>query len=238
MASFSDDFSGTLASWSLEAGTPSISSGVLTALGGYDPQLAIHSTSCDGVEQYICFSYSTPNDSPFSGPILRYSNSSSSFYRISINYYGDVSAFKCSISSFESGGLSGGEDVGGPFSSTKFGVTISGTTTTTIRIWVSVTSDTPVSATEWDSGDTTPNVTFSDSSSPITTGNLVGLSFYQGTAGHSTFDNFYGGDIPTVSSGNPWYYYAQQMRQKLEEKLKRRILIPGFAGCMRYGFAR
>lgn len=40
------------------------------------------------------------------------------------------------------------------------------------------------------------------------------------------------------SSGNPWYYYAQQMRQKLEEKLKRRILIPGFAGCMRYGFAR
>lgn len=40
------------------------------------------------------------------------------------------------------------------------------------------------------------------------------------------------------ASGNPWYYYAQQMRQKLEEKLKRRIVIPGFADCMRYGFAR
>src|SRR5574343_143254 len=38
--------------------------------------------------------------------------------------------------------------------------------------------------------------------------------------------------------GNPWYYYAQQMRQKLEEKLKRRIVIPGFADCMRYGFVR
>lgn len=40
------------------------------------------------------------------------------------------------------------------------------------------------------------------------------------------------------ASGNPWYYYAQQMRQKLEEKLKRRILIPGFADCVRYGYSR
>ena len=50
-------------------------------------------------------------------------------------------------------------------------------------------------------------------------------------------------DAPTItwgggSSGNPWYIYAQQMRQKLEEKLKRRILIPGFADCMRYGYLR
>lgn len=42
----------------------------------------------------------------------------------------------------------------------------------------------------------------------------------------------------TAASGNPWYYYAQQMRQKLEEKLKRRILIPGFADCMKYGYSR
>ena len=81
------------------------------------------------------------------------------------------------------------------------GVTVTGAGTgTTINIWVSPTSNSPISASAWDAGSDAQDLTMSLSgyagSNFADTGNYIGL----GTDGTAySFDNFYGGSI-----GDKW----------------------------------
>ena len=82
----------------------------------------------------------------------------------------------------------------------SYHVTITGTgANTDIRIWKNQTSNTPISATEWDSADTTPDASFTTTDpgvNAVDSGSKVGVMTESFFADSFILDNFFGGDIP------------------------------------------
>jgi hypothetical protein len=155
-----------------------------------------HTTQTDTINQYTKVTLGPSSDIPCNPSIiLRYVNSSSGFYHVYVSgYYGDVYIYKASDTS--GGGYYATElatsDLGtAPFT---LGVTITGTSSTIIRVFTNPTGNTPLSADHWDSGDT-PSISVTDSTSPYTTGKYLGLGGMQGSASTLTFDNWWGGDL-------------------------------------------
>lgn len=161
-------------------------------------QEAIYSGSLTNtINQYIKTEITVSGGSSYPEYIFRYTNSSSSYYGIifwineqSITWvrYPDAISSSSNINS------------GTPFtwsSGDTIGVTITGIgNDTIIRVWRNPIGNAPDSASSW-GGDTTPNITFTDNpSSPVDSGNYVGLGGYRGFTQFISFDNFYAGDIP------------------------------------------
>ncbi len=66
-----------------------------------------------------------------------------------------------------------------------------------VRCWLNPTANAPVSASEWDSGDTTPEVSFSNNpTTPVDSGNFIGIGGEPRVSGVSEFDNLYAGSLP------------------------------------------
>ena len=126
--------------------------------------------------------------------LLRYENSSSPFYILYHDQnagwewyrYASVGGASTLIQSGDSGTFADGD---------SYGITIDGTgNSTVIRIWKNPTANTPVSASEWDSGDTTPELSLTnDPASPCDAGRYLGIGGSVSGASTAAFDNFYGG---------------------------------------------
>lgn len=102
----------------------------------------------------------------------------------------------------------------------------------TIRLVASGTSS-PVTLTAYVNGSSVGST--EDSSSPITSG-LSGLWVTGGADNAVTLgDDWTDGD--SAPSGNPWYYYAQQLRS-LKDKWKGLLTIPSLEEVKLYGRAR
>jgi hypothetical protein len=203
-ATFSDDFnrdSGDSlgASWTEEEGDWDIASNtVLTlATASWDYCVVKYNTPTNTVNQYAKITMGPPSDvGSVTAILLRYNNATSAYYKVSLSgYYGDVTIGKCTnIASIEECTSLATDDLG--TAPLTLGVTISGTSTTTINVWANPTNATPVSATGWDSSGDTADLSGSDSSSPITTTKYIAIFGMQANANVSNYDNFTAGDIP------------------------------------------
>lgn len=182
-----------------------VSNQIALATGGYEYGSLRLSTDTDTVNQYVKVTMGPSTDlAVYPSLAIRYAGTTNPFYKIFLSgYYGDMTIERCdnlagletctSLSPTCSGACSECDCGTAPIT---FGVTITGTSTTIIRVWINPTANTPVSATEWDSGDTTPDMIATTSSSPITTQKGVALVGFAGTANQATWDNFFGGDLP------------------------------------------
>jgi len=142
----------------------------------------------------------TPSNDIYVGLIFRWTDSSSTFYIVDIgNSPVDVSLWYATSSTFGTQGQIGTASTLSIVDGDTIGVTLTGTgAATVVRIWKNPTANTPISVTEWDAGDSTPDVTLNpDTSSHEASGKYVGIYGwgYSGGGGHyAVFDNFYGGD--------------------------------------------
>lgn len=125
--------------------------------------------------------------------IFRFTNSTSSFYRVQFQQSEDMVSWTFRPNVTDAGSAIGTSALtvatGDVFGATLAGT---GTGTTVLRIWRNPTATIPVSSTEWDSGDTTPDVTITNSTANIVdTGSLGGIQ----ATGNSTVqitDWYYG----------------------------------------------
>jgi hypothetical protein len=202
-AAFSDDFnradSASLgANWTEAAGDQAIfSNGLRQVTASYGKIYTIYSgTPTNTVKQYLRVQF-VDDGGEYPGVILRYQNSSSVFYSLSHDSNDLWEWYSCPNTT-GSCTLIGTVDTGTFSDGQHFGLTIDGTgTSTVIRIWKSPTANTPVSATEWDSGDTTPDGSLAqDPASAADVGTYVGLTSAAGNANTVRMDNFFGGDAP------------------------------------------
>lgn len=197
-AAFSDDFSGTLANWTEDAGDIVISGGRLSVnTGGYSKISARYTgTSTNTVNQYVKLSFPAFVDTNFPFVILRGSASGNPYYAVEFarsnaaqwyRYANAADSSPVAVSASTSLTVSAGD---------TFGLTITGTgTATVIRIWRNPTG-LPSAADNWN-GDTTPEITWTDDpASAVNTGNQVGFGGFFGAAGQVQVDDFFGGDIP------------------------------------------
>lgn len=207
-AAFSDNFNradnDSLGSnWTEAVGDADIASNALYfATGGWDPVLVSHNTSTNTVNQYVKISIPVANET-YGQVVFRYTNSSTHFYTVAFN-----TPFSCEIEWRHVAGSTGigaentigtSVDMGSCSNGDSFGITITGTgDDTVVRVWHNPTANTPVSASEWDSGDTTPDASWTTNpgANAVDTGNKVGFAGIQNSAGEITFDSFYAGDIP------------------------------------------
>lgn len=214
MADFSDNFNradnDSLGSdWTEVVGDTDIVSNQMSfRTTGWDPIAVVHNTACSTVNQYMKVTFPSPAGYPVF--ILRYTNSSSHYYGIAFEtlnsadaiwkHYSSTSEIGAPATTIASG------DVGSFTAGDSLGITITGTgNDTVIRLWKNPTANTPISASEWDSGDTSPEVTFTTDpgTNAVDSGSYLGIHGAQSTAGTLVFDNFYGGDIPTGGASIP-----------------------------------
>lgn len=209
-ASFSDNFNRADnddlgANWTeIDTDLDIVSNALSMITGGGAATSAIYTgTATNGVDQYVSVDITWLATNTFPVIILRYTDASSHLYGIECDYYCTCYWKHYATYANIGGGNTIGDatDIGGGCHTAprKLGVTIAGTgDDTVVRVWYAPTATTPVSATEWDSGDSTPDVawTTNPGANAVDTGNYVGLGGSQTTASQTSFDNFFGGDIP------------------------------------------
>ena len=194
--SFSDDFSGDLSDWTVIEGSHSIVGGEMRlGTASYSPNIFQYSaTACDGVNQYIKFSMDAQN---YPQIYFRFTDGSSPFYILAFSVSNDEITFIRTDDSTDatpdtfatrSHEISTGDET--------YGVTMEGTgTDVTIRVWYEPTADAPTSASLWDAG--APDLTVTENpTTPVDTGNYLGMGGAQASAGNIYLDDFFGGDIP------------------------------------------
>lgn len=152
-------------------------------------------TACATVNQYAKTTFNTTSGTCHFGVIFRYIGSSSAYYqlefdepnkRVKWTHWTQVGGTQTDISAYSSIGSWATDPV-------TFGCTITGTGNSTIvSIWLNPTANIPDSASSWDGGAAT--IVFTDDpSSPVNTGNNVGIGGF--SSGDLTMDDFYGGDL-------------------------------------------
>jgi hypothetical protein len=168
--------------------------------GGFAKTLATAPT-LSSAEQYGLVTIRTTGGNAYDGLCFRITDSSSPYYElvfqtfeqlISWNMYSNAADTTAEV-------LNAGQAV--TINDTDaFGVTITGTgTSTIIRVWRNPTGSV-TAADNWN-GDTTPDLTFTDDpASPVNTGNMAGFSLYANSAGNANVDNITLGDTPTGGS--------------------------------------
>lgn len=209
---FSDSFTGTSgnpsANWTEYGGGHwELSSNTL--LMNYlttDEFIAYTGQALDTGDQYIRIKFVEAQGSTYNryrGVIFRWTNSTSPFYLLM--FYWNGSNQVVSLQYLGNISLSGQTQVGDEIVLTQgagdvFGCTLEGTGTgTKWRVWKNPTATTPVSASEWDSGDTTPDaydVVIDPGVNAVDAGAYIGIYAYGASSNYSSFDDFYGGDIP------------------------------------------
>jgi hypothetical protein len=199
---FSDNFDradGALgANWTAAAGTAAIFSNTWRqGTGSYGNCFSIYSaTACDTVINYGKITFSN-NSGEFGGMVMRYVDASNKFYAFYMdqnavwtwNTYASAAGGSTELASGDGGTFTSGD---------SWGITITGTgASTVIRFWKNPVANTSVSASEWDSGDTTPELTFSGidpGANNADTGKIIGLTAASSAANNVRLDNFFGGD--------------------------------------------
>lgn len=180
----SDDFSGTLANWTIETGSWNIASGELS--NGSSNGVLSHNTDIKSINQYVLVKYVIRD---YSGAYLRFDGNLSNYaYAVRGISSGAVEWRYCLGSSCTTIESTGVLDVG---EGDYIGAFASGTgTNTTVDAWNF--GNTPPANPDDPSTWGAPDFTFTaDPANPADTGTYIGL--YSGNAGLGIFDNFYGG---------------------------------------------
>lgn len=184
---YSDDFNRVSlgANWTVPLGTVGITSNQLE-MQDLNGAYAIYTgTAIGSVDRAIYFNLQGIISYRYPHVVLRYTDDSSPLYTVEFSpvygvtwYSWDVlDGTSTSIQSLSGAGLTGDE---------TFGITIEGTgSDTVIRIWRNVVNTVPVSFSEWDPGDTTPDYTFTNDPG----GNAVDTGDYVGFGGYGTNDS-------------------------------------------------
>lgn len=184
------------ADWTEEAGDFAIFSNTLRQVNGsYANNLAIFSGTCGSSTTQFIKVQITNDGGDYPGLVFRFTNAASAYYVVyhdanalwDWNYCPSVGGSCSSIGTCDSGTFADGD---------SYGVTLEGSdTATNIRIWKNPTADEPVSKTEWDMGDTTPDATCSqDPPTPVNSGTKTGLAGAAGSANVIRFNDFKSGD--------------------------------------------
>lgn len=193
LASFSDNFSGTLAAWTIETGTFDINAGQLRATtGGFVDNVIVYTTPINTLSGYI--KATRGDDATFPKMVFRYTNSASPFYALEIN--------SSVVQWFRYASLGGaGTQIGsnGTLASgigTAIGLTFTGIgNATVLNVWLNPTGAAPTTSSLW--GGAAPTVAYTnDPPSPVDSGGLVGLGGSQSAANTLKWDDFSGGDVP------------------------------------------
>jgi hypothetical protein len=199
LASISDNFSGTLASWTTRIGEYAIVSGELSATTGGIVEYT--QTSTASAEQWAAIKYVTLPSNTYEGIVLRSPGASGNRYRVAWNVAGArwewhaITEAGVVINAIKVGAIK--QDTlaltESPLNNT-WGFTITGTgTSTVVYLFKNPVSSQPLSATGWDSAtDWTGKMTVTWNPVVVNTGNIVGIT--SGTA--SRLDNFSAGSLP------------------------------------------
>lgn len=189
---------GTGFSWVEQTGSMDTTGGQFRVItGSFADNVAIANTSLASVNQYVLVNIVTTVANGFPHIMLRYTDASSPYYTLEMQTdtgnwqwyrYASVGGSSASI----------GSVINLTHAATdRWGITITGTGTSThIRLWKNPTANAPVSAGEWDSGDTTPDGEYTDDpASAVDTGNFVGLEAFLSGGNQVLFDDFYAGGL-------------------------------------------
>ena len=186
--------------WTEDAGDQDISgSKIYMASGSYATNLLIAganplSTANGYIKVQIYPADGYPNF------IFRYTNSASHYYKI--EYAGGTGWdwSHCANSSTSCDQIGTTQSWAGIEAGDYMGITWTGTgANTDIRTWRNPTANAPISATEWDSGDSTPDAAWTATdpgANAVDTGAYVGIGGVSSVASNISLDNFYAGDIP------------------------------------------
>jgi len=203
---FSDDFNRANASslganWTANAGEIDIASNeAVPQTGSYGKDTCIYTnTACDTVNQYVRVTFATLAATSYAEIVFRFTDDSTHYYAIQLNDNDDTMWWQYLSNMADTSGTTIQSVTSVTIATGDiWGFTITGTgASTVIRAWRNPTATTPVSASEWDSGDTTPEVTFSNDpgGNAVDSGNYVGIECFQNTGASTHYDNFYGGDL-------------------------------------------
>jgi hypothetical protein len=192
------DGSNLSANWTEAAGDWNIfSNGARQVSGSYASCFAVYTgTSTSTIKQYGRITF--PNSSgEYAGLIFRYVDSSSPFYAIYVDQnalwswevYPTAAGSGTEIQNGDAGTFTAGD---------TWGVTIEGTgSSTRVRIWKNPVAAKPISVSEWDSGDTTPELDFqNDPGTAADTGKQIGICGFSNSANNIRLDTFRAGDAP------------------------------------------
>jgi hypothetical protein len=160
---------------------------------------ALHTTSVGSANQFIKATL-TFDANTLIGFVLRATNITTHFYYL---FFGTDTGGAWWGHGIAAGASTTGTDIvadgaSGLSSGDSVGVTITGSgNSVVIRIWKNPTANAPISVTEWDSGDSTPDlsITTDPGTDAVDSGNLVGVSCAQSTGGVGKIDNFYAGSV-------------------------------------------
>jgi hypothetical protein len=202
----SDDFNranGNLgANWTVYAADPDIqiASNVASVNGGgFAENVGLYTGQpTSTVNQYVKGTYTSNNASNrYPMLVVRATNAASPMYKIYFYQAEDKVTWNRATSSSDGAFVEIQNAAMTVNTGDSFGVTITGTgNATVVRIWRNPVASQPISATEWDSGDS-PTLTFTnDPTTPVDTGNVLGMGGeHDGATGGLTWDNFSGGSL-------------------------------------------
>lgn len=187
------------ASWSEVVTTGSgfdINNDVLRYTTGTGNVIAIHQTPTLAANQYLKYKILNKDAGAQYGFVSRYTNSSSPFYIVELAGTGTLTWYRCASTAMSCSSV--GATTLSHATNDTLAVTISGTgASTVLNFWLNQTANLPVSATEWDAGDSTPDATLTDDpASAVDTGTSLGIDANQGSNGVIRIDDFFAGDIP------------------------------------------
>ena len=175
-----------------------ISSNTVRLTTGIGNVVAIHQTQTKTINQYSKFKILYKETDVVYGWVFRYLNSSSPFYLLELNGNapGTLIWYSCPDT-----GMAGSAIATTALAHSindTIGVTIAGTgNDTVVRFWKNPTANYPKSATEWDDGDTTPDVAITDNpATAADTGRYLGIDCNQYANNLFAIDDFFGGDAP------------------------------------------
>ena len=200
---FSDTFTGTgalSASWTNAAGggTRDSDGWIPTASAWAENVSAYTGTACDTTQQYVKITLGTAGGGSYPGVIFRYTNASSPMYQVFMWSDEDQVTFVRKATAGDASPETVQTVTGVTIASGQaWGWTIAGSgSSVVIRGWLNPTGDTPTSSLNW-GGDTTPDVTLNNNpTTPVDTGNFVGIGGEVNNLSNMKLDNFFGGDAP------------------------------------------
>lgn len=190
-ANFSDNFSGTLANWTIDAGSWDINTGQLRMVtGGFaNNVITFTADTCDTTQGYMAATRG--DDGSFPRFIFRYNNDDGAHYAVEISntalgwyYYPSLGGSPTQIGT----DFSTSTGIG-----TVVAITWTGTGTGTIvRAWIDPGTNTPTSVSDWNGA--ADHTWTDDPATPVNSGLYVAIGGSQGTANTGRWDNFFGGD--------------------------------------------
>lgn len=198
-AAFSDNFNRSNAStlgaeWTTRAGQwGTFDNQAENQTGSVSTAIATYNTGSNTITTYQRVTLVNIASVRRPGLVFRFTDASSAFYVIELGGDNSTVAWKhfTAIGGTESTIASTSQSVS---LGDVWGITITGTgDDTVVRCWLNPTATSPVSASEWDTGDTTPEVTFTaNPASPVNSGTFGGL--YAVSNAEMLLDNWHYGD--------------------------------------------